>query len=273
MILYFDNDKLTEAFNDFYNSTDININLYTTDFTLLPNPRPHKNYCRFIQQHFGEKPCCNSDIELCKRSSITRKAEYHICHAGLIDVAVPVIYDNDILGYIILGQMKINEDYSFVSEKLSALGINTSETQKYYSELLLFDAAKVQSILNIAVMFTKYIILENILKPHANEYFEKALTYIHENLNSNLSIQRISDNTHLSRSVLYRYFHNYYHCTVNEYINSKRIEQAVPLLTETNLSIEEISKMIGFQSAAYFTKTFKKEKGIPPLKFRKAFEH
>jgi len=269
MILYYDNQKLTETFNDFYNTTGININLFKADFTLLPNPRPHKRYCSMIQKHLGEKACCNSDIELCKKCKITRKAEYHICHAGLIDVVVPIIYDNDILGYIILGQMKINEDYSFVEEKLSKLGLNTPESQSYYSELILFDTEKVQSIINIAVMFTKYILLENILKPQMNEYFEKALNYIHKNLNSDLSIQSISDNTHLSKSVLYKYFHDYYHCTVNEYINSKRIEQAIPLLTDTDLSMEEISKIVGFQSAAYFTKTFKKLRGIPPLKFRK----
>ena len=269
MILYYDIKKLTEAFNDFYNTTGININLFTADFTLLPNPRPHKNYCSLIQHHLGNKPCCNSDIELCKKSKITQKAEYHICHAGLIDVVVPIIHDNEILGYIILGQMKINEDYSFVEEKLSNLGLNTPDIKNYYSELLLFDAAKVQSIINIAVMLTKYIMLENILKPQVNEYFERALAYIHKNLDNNLSIQSISDNTHLSISVLYKYFHDYYHCTVNEYINTKRIEHAIPLLSDTDLSMEEFSKIVGFQSAAYFTKTFKKQKGIPPLKFRK----
>ena len=41
------------------------------------------------------------------------------------------------------------------------------------------------------------------------------------------------------------------------------------LLAKTNLSIEEISQRVGFSSASYYSKMFKKQIGVAPLKYRK----
>jgi AraC-like DNA-binding protein len=68
---------------------------------------------------------------------------------------------------------------------------------------------------------------------------------------------------------LYSKFHARFHCTVGEYLNQKRLEQSIPLLINTSLSIEEVSQRVGFSSASYYTKLFKQRMGITPLNFRK----
>lgn len=60
-------------------------------------------------------------------------------------------------------------------------------------------------------------------------------------------------------------------CTVSEYVKTKKIEKSIDLLLNDDLSIEEISEKLGFSSASYYSKTFKKIKGISPGKFREAF--
>ena len=118
-------------------------------------------------------------------------------------------------------------------------------------------------------MLAKYILLENMLKPNMNSSLEKAIDFINKNLDKDLSIQSISQSIHISQSVLYKYFHNYFGCTVGEYINTKRIEKSIELMKNTDLSIEEISQSVGFTSATYYGRIFKNKKGITPLKFRK----
>lgn len=63
-------------------------------------------------------------------------------------------------------------------------------------------------------------------------------------------------------------FHTHFRCTVNQYVNKKRIAWSEQLLLSTDLSVEEISLTVGFSSASYYSKLFKNEKGISPLKFR-----
>ena len=93
--------------------------------------------------------------------------------------------------------------------------------------------------------------------------------YIDENLSDELTVDSISKATNISKSVLYRNFDYHLGMTVSEYINLKRVEEAVGLLIKTDLSIDEIARKVGFSSATYFVSVFKRLKGSTPLQFRK----
>jgi len=141
--------------------------------------------------------------------------------------------------------------------------------REYYSSLSVFDYDKIQSVSSIASMLATYILLENMLKPKINSNLEKAIDFIEKNLEKDLSIQNISKSMHISQSVLYRNFRNYYGCTVGEYINTRRVEKSIEIMKNMDLSIEEISQSVGFASATYYGRVFKRKKGITPLKYRK----
>ena len=118
-------------------------------------------------------------------------------------------------------------------------------------------------------MLGNYILFENMLMPDLDKNIQKAVAFINENLSEDLSIRNISQNIHISKSVLYKCFRERFNCTVGEYINAKRVEKSIELLKKTNLSIEEISQKTGFASVSYYSKTFKKIKSEPPLKYKK----
>ncbi len=140
--------------------------------------------------------------------------------------------------------------------------------QEYYDSLEMVEDAKIRSITTVGVMLAKYILLENIMKPKSDKNIEKATMYINENIFKPLSATKVAQATYISKSSLYRLFHSYYHCTVSEYINFRKTEKAENLLANTDYSIEEISEMLGYSAAAYFSRIFKKIKGVSPIKFR-----
>ena len=110
-----------------------------------------------------------------------------------------------------------------------------------------------------------HILLENMLKPKLDENIQKVINYIEENLNSDLSVKSISKNVNISKSVLYKKFHSHFSCTPAYFINIKRVEKSTEYLLKTDMSIEEM----GFASASYYSRIFKKIKGVSPLKFKK----
>lgn len=59
-----------------------------------------------------------------------------------------------------------------------------------------------------------------------------------------------------------------FHQTPLDYLIHYRIEQAKRLLIETKEPITNIAFMTGFQSSAYFTKTFRKYVSVTPKEFR-----
>jgi len=267
----FNAKKINRMLQDFYNATGIDMDLLKADFTPATGHRMHNNsYCPLVQSSAaGKQACHHSDARLFETCAATGQMQMHICHAGLMDVAIPIVYDDSILGYIIFGRMKPNRDFSVLEDYLSQLGVDTDAAAKIYYEIPILDEEKIQSLSNIAIMMVKYLLLENMLTPKTTNSLEQAITYIHENLHRELSIQSISRSANLSKTTLYAAFHQRFHCTVSSYIHAKRVEKAMQLLSETDLNMEEISQRVGFSSASYFSKIFKKHTGLSPLQQRK----
>lgn len=268
----YDEARLRSVLFDFYNATGISIQLIYPDFSKFGDSVGiHNRYCHAIQQTMcGEQACIRSDDILLQKCRETKQMQMHVCHAGLIDIAVPIIYEDEILAYIILGQLKSETNFSAARKLIAAFPVDLAEMEACYATLTLYDKERINSVANIASMLAKYVLLEHLLKPNYNNATDRAIAYINAHLEQPLSIRQISDAVNVSKSVLYKNFHAIFHCTLGDYVNARRIDRAATLLRSTPLSVEEISQRVGFSSAAYFSKVFKEQKGISPLKFRNA---
>lgn len=57
-----------------------------------------------------------------------------------------------------------------------------------------------------------------------------------------------------------------------DYVMKIRVERASSMLSETELSVNKIAQLLGFNDYNYFIRVFKKHKGKTPIKFRKGLE-
>lgn len=261
MLIHYDIPKINKVLDDFYNATGTRIDLFSESFTPI-SYSGHEicRYCHAIQQNSVNKDICiKFDNMLLQKSRSSQKSERDICPFGLLNIVSPIMYENSAIGYLFFGQMKTNP--SLPKELIT--------DRNDYEELKLLSISQTESIANLAEILIGHILTENMLKPEAAEVLTRAITYIDENLEKDLSIKQISKSINVSKSVLYSKFHTRFNCTIGEYIGKKRVERSVEMLTKTSLSVEEISQKCGFSSASYYTKTFKKLMGITPLKFKK----
>ena len=56
--------------------------------------------------------------------------------------------------------------------------------------------------------------------------------------------------------------------TLNQYINTLRVDEAKAMLNATDMSIQEISAVVGFNDSNYFTNVFHKLVGMSPREYR-----
>lgn len=100
---------------------------------------------------------------------------------------------------------------------------------------------------------------------------ERAKDIIHRDFtNPMLGLYLISAELKVSDSYLSTTFKNAFGTGVVQYINYLRIEQAKKLICETNLSIREIAKTVGFSSDASFIRVFKRYEKQTPNALRKS---
>lgn len=122
-----------------------------------------------------------------------------------------------------------------------------------------------------------YRILENITlqtSPASTEIIleslKNALDYLHLNYTDrNLSVAKLCQIASLSDTQFRKKFYQIYSTTPLDYINTLRVNYAADLLTNTAVSIEDISQAAGFSDSKYFSTVFKKYKKMMPSQFRK----
>ena len=266
MLIHFDIPKINKVLNDFYSATGTRIDLFDDAFAPISYSQ-HEicSYCQKVQQNpTCKKTCIRFDKSLLEKSKASQSSRQQLCPFGLLNIVTPIIREETVLGYLFFGQMKTEREYP------KELRISYPDLQKDYERLPLYALSRTQSIASLAEIVIGHILTENMLKPDSGEIIPKAVAYIKAHLAENLSIKEISRGINVSKSVLYKRFQSRFHCTVGAYINKKRVEHSVQLLTSTPLSMEEISQKCGFSSASYFTKIFKKQMGVTPLKFKKS---
>lgn len=106
----------------------------------------------------------------------------------------------------------------------------------------------------------------------SSQYVLNAIKYIQFNFSHDISIDDIAKSVGVSRSHLYRVFMSNVGQSPIDYLTSYRISEACHLLKNSQLSIAEIAVSVGFFDQFYFSRVFKKAKGVPPSKYLASLE-
>lgn len=109
---------------------------------------------------------------------------------------------------------------------------------------------------------------KSVLSKEDIENLQIVVAYIDNHYAFSIPLERLCRIAYMGGTKLKSSFREHYGCTITEYILQRRIEQSQHLLIETELSIGEIAKAIGYERADSFTKQFQKSTGILPRDYR-----
>lgn len=104
-------------------------------------------------------------------------------------------------------------------------------------------------------------------------YISSTLHFIHQNIHTNLKVEKILQQVPLSRRSLEKRFQQITGFPIYKYIYNLRTEKFAQQLLETNKSVFEIALDIGLGDGKNISRTFKKIKGCTPNEYRKKFSH
>lgn len=97
----------------------------------------------------------------------------------------------------------------------------------------------------------------------------KVAEYLRLNYSQELSLPALAKVGGLSASYLSTQFRKETGQTITDYLAKLRLEQAVQLLRESRLPIQEISSFVGYTDNNYFVKVFRRRFGMTPGEYRK----
>jgi len=179
-----------------------------------------------------------------------------------------------------------------VPEELAIIGVDNDElicdlTDPPLSSVLMntemagYEAAELmEKLMAGEEMAGKVIIVEpthvvtrkstDILAIEDREVAE-AVRFIRRNAKRSLQVNEVAEAAALSRRVLEKRFRAILHCSVHEEIKRVRINLLTEMLTQTDMSISEITTEMGFPGPEHVARYFRKVKGMSLIDFRKKY--
>ena len=106
-------------------------------------------------------------------------------------------------------------------------------------------------------------------KDYKNRIVIHVKKYINEHVEEKLALNKVADVFNISPNYLSVLFSKYSETGFTDYINQQKVEAAKNMLSSCDYKIYEISDLLGFESAFYFSRVFKKITGISPRDYIK----
>lgn len=104
-----------------------------------------------------------------------------------------------------------------------------------------------------------------------NQYINKAISFMQEHYQTNISIKDICDLIYLSPYHFKRIFKEHTGRTPHRYLMDIRLEKAKELLIMKGSTIEDIARLCGFVNAGHFAVAFKRGTKLSPSEYRKIY--
>ena len=101
---------------------------------------------------------------------------------------------------------------------------------------------------------------------------ERIMEYLKENVYSDVSLNDLCQIFGYSNTLLCTRFKEHAGVSIMHYFNTLKINEACRLIRETDYSFAHISNMLSFNNPYYFSKVFKRMKGITPMEYKKAIQ-
>ncbi len=101
------------------------------------------------------------------------------------------------------------------------------------------------------------------------ELIEKAKQYVLDNVEKRIMLQDVAEHVCISPGYLSALFKKMYNQNFSDYINHVKMERACELIQEGRYRIYEISDMLSFENAYYFSQVFKRHIGMTPTGYQK----
>ena len=270
----FNTEKLEALVSDFYISTGIAVTLYDASGRIVTKSPIYTECCACMRAKEACVESCNrSDKVHMEQAAGSKSICRYTCHAGLMEVITPIIYEDVVIAYLQIGQFRDAEKvYSkeiLLWQTAQCYGIDPEQLLELYKKIPVLSKEKLRALLNIIHILIRSFWEDGLILRNRSMRSVRIAQYITDHIGEKLSIEGLCQQFSMSKFALYRLFREEFDTTANEFILEKRMDLARRLLEGQEGTITGIAEACGFADYNYFIRVFKEKNGVTPLQFRK----
>lgn len=143
----------------------------------------------------------------------------------------------------------------------------TTFSMAYTRDFMIYASMYLYTFLASFVLLPQYRHI-NMVRHETESFSNLVIHYMHENVQRHLSLDHIAKHFHYSPSHFSMLFRKETGISPITYFIRLKIQKACQYIELTNMKLSDIASVLGFEDAAYFTRTFIKVMGMTPTKYR-----
>ncbi len=184
-------------------------------------------------------------------------------------------FRNEIEGRI----MEKSEIYDLCTQAFCLCDIHMGDQWHHFKKKLDNDEIKIETVYSMRTIseisewltnFCSRVIeyMDECKKDDKHVMIVRAKNYIIENIERAINLKEVADHLSISEGYLSGLFSKQAGMCFTEYVNEVKIERAQQFIRQGQYKIYEISYMLGYDNACYFSKVFKKITGFTPTEYQ-----
>lgn len=182
-------DILTEEFLDtfqdsFAHATGFGVVFVDLDGNHIGKGSNFTKFCKAINDtEEGASYCAQTNKRAIDIAIDSGKPSIYICHAGLVNIEIPLTYEDEYIGAITAGQVLCSDivDYPSDYAKNEFPWLNTKEASEYFKNINILTKKQIEATAISLQNLANYIIQNTVYhKLQENLYIEKQKNLVHE---------------------------------------------------------------------------------------------
>jgi len=267
-------DKLQQICLDFFRLSEMGFSIWDENSNIIFSyPTVHAPFCKAVRSDKNlTLKCARSDSHGLDMVKQTKKPYIYTCHMGLTEAIVPILQDEDIVGYIMMGQIVENTGKANILRRIA----ESSEDDEFRTRLMdtldknvSSSSDRINYCINILKVMIDYMNLSYVIQKSNESVYSKAKKYISGNMSKAILPKDVCKAIGVSSNTLYKTIKSRKGMSPTEFIRKLKIDEAKRLLLGSGDAVSAVAESVGIPDVNYFIRVFKKETGMSPLKYRK----
>lgn len=273
-IKYIFRNEVQDILDIFTEIFDIRIAFFSTDGTELKVGKRKGlcRYCTLLRTGLGREQTCLDLDQNMRRRAVEKKTMVHYqCHGGMTEAITPIYIDEDLSGFLMVGQFRTEEKWLSNTIKTQwHKKYGTSEIEEAFEETPYFSKDKAKNILKLFSVLVDHILYRHMVEMHGNKSITPLITYLQSRIEEKLDLAEASRILLQSKSSLSHKFKKMTGKGFKQFQIDFKMDKADQFLRKNpEMTVKEVAHRLGYSDPYYFSRLYKKYRGCSPAAVRK----
>lgn len=229
--------------------------------------KPWCRYCTLLRTRLDQDGRCRETDRARQQEARDRAALLHYeCHGGLVEAIKPLfLHDGHLLGYVMIGQLRMTDtppaEYLFQWKQQH----NNGELREAFLEAPYFEPSRLKHILGLFSSLVDYILQQHMIRVETAGNLEQIIAHMEQHCDIRLSLPEAARLVGKSPSRIAHLFREQYGAGFKDVQAEIILDKADWYMRhDPRMSIKEIAGAVGFRDPLYFSRFYRRKRGIAP---------